>query len=161
MDGSIVFARWRQCAHLIMVPWAHQSPQPKRHLDPFSCFSAGLTIITDRQTTLLRLEHQAASMYVVLRCGLKTHKNTKRQESTPTQPNWSQWTRKPAIEVALTILSLGNWQPKRHHVIMCILRICCLVTCTRIRKGIFFIQWPMSGTCPCSPVSKSLGRHVR
>jgi len=38
-----------------MVPWAHQSPQPKRHLDRFSRF-VGLTIVTDgqtdRQTTL-------------------------------------------------------------------------------------------------------------
>jgi len=32
-----------------MVPWAHQSPQPKRHLDRFSRF-AGLTSVTDRQT---------------------------------------------------------------------------------------------------------------
>jgi len=32
-----------------MVPWAQPSPQPKRHLDPFSNF-AGLTSETDRQT---------------------------------------------------------------------------------------------------------------
>jgi len=41
-----------------MVPWAHLSPQPKRHLDQFSGF-AGLMIVSDqqtvRQTTLLRL----------------------------------------------------------------------------------------------------------
>jgi len=32
-----------------MVPWAHLSPQPKRHLDRFRLF-AGLTSVTDRQT---------------------------------------------------------------------------------------------------------------
>ena len=41
MDGSVVFARWRQCAlHLTlhMLPRTHPSPQPKRHLDRFSHF---------------------------------------------------------------------------------------------------------------------------
>jgi len=33
-----------------MVPEAHQSPQPKRHLNRFSCFFAGLTSVTDRPT---------------------------------------------------------------------------------------------------------------
>jgi len=32
-----------------MVPLVHPSPQPKWHLDRFSCF-AGLTIATDQQT---------------------------------------------------------------------------------------------------------------
>jgi len=32
-----------------MIPWAHPSPQPKRHLDRSSRF-AGLTSATDRQT---------------------------------------------------------------------------------------------------------------
>jgi len=32
-----------------MVTWAHTSPQTKRHLDGFSCFT-GLTIVTDRPT---------------------------------------------------------------------------------------------------------------
>jgi len=46
--------------HLIryIIPWAHPSPQPKRHFDRFSRF-AGLTTVTDRstdrQTTLLGL----------------------------------------------------------------------------------------------------------
>ena len=40
--GSVVFARWRQCApHLIMLPWIHPSPRPKRHLDRFSRFLQG------------------------------------------------------------------------------------------------------------------------
>jgi len=34
---------------LDMIPWAHPSPQPKRHLDRFSHF-AGLTTVTDRRT---------------------------------------------------------------------------------------------------------------
>jgi len=42
---------------LPMVPWAYQSPQPKRYLDRFSRLCAlhfaGLTSVTDRQTTLL------------------------------------------------------------------------------------------------------------
>jgi len=32
-----------------MLPWAHPSPQPERHLDRFSRFT-GLTTLTDRQT---------------------------------------------------------------------------------------------------------------
>jgi len=32
-----------------VLPWAHPSPHPKRHLDRFGCF-AGLTIVTNRQT---------------------------------------------------------------------------------------------------------------
>jgi len=39
MDGSMVFARLRQCAtHLIILYWAHSSPNPKRHLHRFSRF---------------------------------------------------------------------------------------------------------------------------
>jgi len=39
MDGSMIFARWRQCApHLYGLPCAHPSPQPKRHLHRFSHF---------------------------------------------------------------------------------------------------------------------------
>ena len=39
MDGSVVFARWQQCAHhLIMLPRAHPSPQPKRKLCRLSHF---------------------------------------------------------------------------------------------------------------------------
>jgi len=37
--GSLVFARWRQCApHQYMLPWAQPSPQPERHLDRFRHF---------------------------------------------------------------------------------------------------------------------------
>jgi len=36
-----------------MVPWAHPSPQCKRHLDRFSRRFAGLTTVTDRQTDKL------------------------------------------------------------------------------------------------------------
>jgi len=36
-----------------MVPWAHPSPQPTRHLDRFSRFCRAH--YSDRQTTLLRL----------------------------------------------------------------------------------------------------------
>jgi len=32
-----------------MIPWAHPSPKPKRHLDWF-CRFAGLTTVTQRQT---------------------------------------------------------------------------------------------------------------
>jgi len=35
-----------------MVPWVHPSPHPKRHLGGSAIF-AGLTTVTDRQTTLL------------------------------------------------------------------------------------------------------------
>ena len=39
LNGSIIFASWRQCApHLITLPWTHPHPQPKRHLDRFSRF---------------------------------------------------------------------------------------------------------------------------
>jgi len=39
MDGSVVFARWRQCAPILyMLPSAHPRPQPKQHLDRFSRF---------------------------------------------------------------------------------------------------------------------------
>ena len=39
---------WGSGPHLyIHFPWAHSSPQPKRHLDRFSRF-AGLTTVTDR-----------------------------------------------------------------------------------------------------------------
>jgi len=43
-----------------MVPWAHQSLQPKRHLDRFSVFE-GLTSVTDRQT-----DHASRSVTIVL-----------------------------------------------------------------------------------------------
>jgi len=47
MDGSMLFARWRQCApHLYILPWTHLNPQPKRHLDRFSRFFT----VADRQT---------------------------------------------------------------------------------------------------------------
>jgi len=46
-------SKWPFCGYLDpilhMIPWAHPSPQPKRHLDRFSHF-AGLTTVTDRQT---------------------------------------------------------------------------------------------------------------
>jgi len=39
MDGSVVFARFHQCApHLIHASLAHPNPQPKQHLDRFSHF---------------------------------------------------------------------------------------------------------------------------
>jgi len=37
MDGTVIFTRWLQCAPC-MLPWAHPSPQLKRHLDQFSHF---------------------------------------------------------------------------------------------------------------------------
>ena len=42
---------------LNMVPWAHPSPHPKRHLNPFShfCRAHDRDRQTDRQTTLSRL----------------------------------------------------------------------------------------------------------
>jgi len=62
-----------------MVSWAHPSQQPKLHLDRFS-LSARLTIVTDRQTTLLRLYQQVASTYYcehmlprVQKCFLETN----------------------------------------------------------------------------------------
>jgi len=42
-----------------MVPWAHPSPQPKRHLDRFSRF-AGLTSVIDRLT-----DHATRSVTIV------------------------------------------------------------------------------------------------
>ena len=39
MSGSLVFARWRQCAPHVMLPRVHPSPQPKLHLDRSSHFS--------------------------------------------------------------------------------------------------------------------------
>ena len=57
-DGSIVFARWRQCAsHLIMLPWPTRVHIPNGIAIDSAVF-AGLTIVTDRQkdqTTLLRM----------------------------------------------------------------------------------------------------------
>ena len=39
MDGSVVFARWRQCAPASNTfPWTFPSPYPKRHVDQFSHF---------------------------------------------------------------------------------------------------------------------------
>ena len=55
----------------------HQSPQPKRNLDPFSRFCRAhdrdrpTDRPTDRRTTLLRLQQQVASTCAVRRCGLK------------------------------------------------------------------------------------------
>ena len=46
MDGSIKFARLRQCAPssnlICMLLWAHPCPRPKWHLDQFSCFCTAL-----------------------------------------------------------------------------------------------------------------------
>ena len=55
-----------------MLPWAHPSPHPKRHLDRISrfCRAHDRDRQTDRQTTVLRLQQQAASTYVVPQCGL-------------------------------------------------------------------------------------------
>jgi len=34
MDGSVIFARWRQCASpLIVVPWTHATECLKQHLE--------------------------------------------------------------------------------------------------------------------------------
>jgi len=38
-DGSLVFTRLRQCVPHLMLPWAHRTPQPKRHLDQLSHYS--------------------------------------------------------------------------------------------------------------------------
>jgi len=57
-NGSVVLARWRQCAPIqYMLPWTHSSPQPKQHLDRFSGCPAvhDRDRQTDGQTTLLRL----------------------------------------------------------------------------------------------------------
>jgi len=52
MDGSIVFARWQQCApHLIILPWIHPSPQPKRQLNWFSSFCT----VHDSQSTYITM----------------------------------------------------------------------------------------------------------
>ena len=60
-------------SHLNMVPWAHQSPQPKRHLDRFSLFP-GFASVTDRQTDIpcysLYNSRLHLRTYVVLQCGL-------------------------------------------------------------------------------------------
>jgi len=63
MDGSIVFARWRQCALRVGIlaspgkydwtcaSFGHPSPQPNRQVDWFSGFLQGsLVWQTDRQT---------------------------------------------------------------------------------------------------------------
>jgi len=52
-----------------MIPWTHPSPQPKRHLDRFSRF-AGLTSVTDRQTTLLVRYNNRPYLRTYGRCGL-------------------------------------------------------------------------------------------
>jgi len=60
-----------------MIPWAHPSPQPKRHLDRLSRFS-GLTSVTDRpidrQTGHATRSVTIGRIYVYgeLLCGLKT-----------------------------------------------------------------------------------------
>jgi len=45
---------------LYVFPWAHPSPQPKRHLDQFSHFSTShkLTVVTNRQANIQIAEHQ-------------------------------------------------------------------------------------------------------
>jgi len=56
---------------MYMIPWAHVSPQPKRHLDRFSRFCRVYKCVTDQQTDHdIRSITKAASTYVVLRCGL-------------------------------------------------------------------------------------------
>jgi len=75
MDGSFVFARWRQCAPqsntCFLGPSRVHIPNS---ISIGSAVFAGLTIVTDRQldrlTTLLRLQLLTACTYVVLRCGL-------------------------------------------------------------------------------------------
>jgi len=52
-----------------MVPWAHPSPQSKRHLNQFSSF-AGLTTVTDRTTDDATQSVTTGRIYVVLQCGL-------------------------------------------------------------------------------------------
>ena len=71
--GSIMFARWRQCA-----PCRHNnaflpppSPQPKRRLDRFSRF-AGFTIVTDRPT-----DHATPSVRIGVICVPSTALQTK------------------------------------------------------------------------------------
>jgi len=54
---------------LRMVPLAHRSPQPKRHLDRFSCFRAH---DRDRPTDHSKLSVTVGRIYVVLRCRLKS-----------------------------------------------------------------------------------------
>jgi len=67
--------------HLIMVPSAHPSPNPKRHHDRFSCF-AGFTILrerpTDRQTDR-QTDHATPSVtigriYVLYSSTMRTYK---------------------------------------------------------------------------------------
>ena len=76
-------------AHIIhgsLVPWAHPSPQPQRHLDQFSrfCGAQNRDIQTDRQTTTLSLcDNRPGRIYLVVRrCGLivlTTEKKSKLQ----------------------------------------------------------------------------------
>jgi len=55
---------------LYVVPWAHPSPQPKRHLDRSTIF-AGLISVTDRPTDHATRSVTIGRIYVVLRCGLR------------------------------------------------------------------------------------------
>jgi len=73
MDGTIVFARLRQCApHLIMVSLVHLKQNSKWHRDLFSCFSRdhGRDRQTDRQIDHATLSLTIGRSYIVLRCGL-------------------------------------------------------------------------------------------
>ena len=56
----------------VVVPWGYPSPQPKRRLDRFSRFCR--TYDCDRQTDRppCSVCNNAASTYVILRCGLKS-----------------------------------------------------------------------------------------
>jgi len=75
---STVFARWRQCAHhLIMLPWAQKSPQPKWQLDRFSGFCRAND--SDGPTDHAFPSVTTGRIYV-LWCGLKINKTRKALE---------------------------------------------------------------------------------
>jgi len=61
---------WASIKHL--VPWAHPSPIPKRHVDSFSCFCRAHDCDrqTNRQTDYATPSVTIGCTYVVLRCGL-------------------------------------------------------------------------------------------
>ena len=70
MNGSTIFAKWRQCA-ACQSTWTHSSPQPKRHLDQLSGFS-GITIVqTDRRRYSVTCVRNAAmrlkNYYIVIK----------------------------------------------------------------------------------------------
>jgi len=69
-----------------MVPWAHLSSQPERHLDWFSCFLAELTIVTDRPTDHATLAVTTGRIYEH-----STVMRPKKGNRTAVTKTWSSW----------------------------------------------------------------------